>query len=270
MLMPKIKYTPNELLDMSKKTWFICLLMAQVCFVIYLALGYALTSVTTGLSGWTRLNTTAYVANDSTGNMIYATHVLLAIVMIIGGSLQLIPALRAKYTQFHRYNGRMFVLLACTISLAGMYLMIVRGTVGNLLMHSLTMFGGFMVILSSIFAVIAAKKRNINTHQIWAIRLYLAANGVLFFRLMIFAWFLTFGSLGIDTTTFTGPTVVTISLCAYVIPLLIAELVRYAGKTKNKFITTATAALMALISLIFLVGLFGVVFANWYPKVVGG
>ncbi|WP_257323988.1 DUF2306 domain-containing protein [Pseudoalteromonas rhizosphaerae] len=269
MLMQKMKITPKKLLDNSKKLWFICLLMAQGCFVTYLILGYGLTSVTTGLSGWSRLNNTAYAASDPTGNILYATHVLLAIVMIISGSLQLIPALRTKYNKFHRYNGRVFVLLACTISMAGMYLIIVRGTVGNTLMHSLTIFAGCVVILSSILAVQAARGRNINTHQIWAIRLYLAANGVLFFRLMIFAWFLTFGSLGIDTATFTGPTVLTISICSYVMPLLIAELVRYAGRTTNKVITTVTAGLMVLISFVFLVGLFGVVLANWYPAIIG-
>lgn len=269
MLMQIIKKTPNELLEMSKKMWFTCLLMAQICFVIYLSLGYGLTGVTTGISGWSRLNSTAYVASDPTGNSMYALHVLLAIVMIIGGSLQLIPAIRAKYTKFHRYNGRVFVMLACTISLAGMYLMIARGTVGNTLMHALTMFGGCVVILASILAVQAARKRNITKHKIWAIRLYLAANGVLFFRLMIFAWFLIFGSLGIDTATFTGPTVLTISVCSYIMPLLTAELVRYAGITSNRVIIIATAASMMLISIVFLVGLFGVVFASWYPAIVG-
>lgn len=269
MLMQKMKTTPNRVLENSKKIWFICLLIAQICFVIYLALGYGLTGVTTGISGWNSLNSTAYVANDATGNFMYAAHVLLAIVMIIGGSLQLIPSIRTKHPRFHRYNGRIFVLLACTISMAGMYLMIVRGTVGNLLMHSLTMFGGGMVILSSIFAVLAARKRNINSHKIWAIRLYLVANGVLFFRLMIFAWFLTFGSQGIDPATFTGPTVLAVSICSYVMPLLIAELVRYAETTTNKIMTIATASLMMLISVVFLVGLFGVVLAEWYPATVG-
>ncbi|KPH94176.1 hypothetical protein AMS58_13735 [Pseudoalteromonas porphyrae] len=267
--MPKIKITPNTLLNNSKKIWFTCLLMAQICFVTYLALGYGLTGITTGISGWSRLNSTAYVASDPIGNSMYAVHVLLAIVMIIGGSLQLIPAIRAKYTKFHRYNGRVFVMLACTISVAGMYLMIARGTVGNTLMQGLTIFGGCVVILSSILAVRAAKKRNISLHKIWAIRLYLAANGVLFFRLMIFAWFLLFGTLGVDTTTFTGPTVLAVSICSYVIPLLIAELVRHAETTTNKIITIATASLMVLISIIFLVGLFGIGLAEWYPAIVG-
>jgi uncharacterized membrane protein len=243
--------------------------MAQICFVIYLALGYGLTGVTTGVSGWSRLNSTAYVANDATGNFMYAVHVLLAIVMIIGGSLQLIPSIRTKYPRFHRYNGRIFVLLACTISLAGIYLILARGSVGSTLTQGLTIFGGCVVILSSILAVRAVKKRNISLHKIWVIRLYLAANGVLFFRLMIFAWLLMFGTLGVDFTTFTGPTVLAVSICSYVIPLLIAELVRHAETTTNKIIKIATASLMVLISTIFVVGLFGIVLAEWYPAIVG-
>ena len=262
-------HTPINLLETSKKLWFICLLLTQACFVTYLILGYAVTGITHGISQWTRLNNTAYIANDMTGNVMYAAHVLLAVIMIIGGSLQLIPTLRAKYKTFHRYNGYVFVILACCISLAGLYLIIVRGTVGNTLMHALTMFGGLLVIVSSIFAVKTARARNIHAHQIWAIRLYLAANGVLFFRLMIFAWFIVFGSLGIDTATFTGPTVIFISLCSYVFPILIAELVRYAAKkTSHRLITLTCACLMLLISAIFLTGLFGVVLASWYPAIV--
>jgi len=199
----------------------------------------------------------------------YAVHVLFAVVMILGGSLQLIEKLRTKYSAFHRYNGRVFVVLACCISFAGMYLMIVRGTVGNTLMHALTMFGGLVVIVSSIFAVKTARARNFNAHQRWAIRLYLAANGVLFFRLLIFAWFLVFGTLGVDTATFTGPAVLAVSLCSYLVPLLIAELVRYAARTNITFITIGTACLMTLISIVFLIGLFGVTLANWYPAIVG-
>jgi|TARA_B100000470_G_C19771740_1_gene383365 uncharacterized membrane protein len=261
------KVTPLKALEYSKKLWFISLLMAQICFVVYLILGYGMTGLTTGLSGWNRLNNTAYVANDATGNLMYAVHVLFAVVMILGGSLQLIEKLRAKYRTFHRYNGRVFVVLACCISFAGMYLMIVRGTVGNTLMHALTMFGGFVVIVSSIFAVKTARARDFNAHKTWAIRLYLAANGVLFFRLMIFAWFLVFGTLGVDTATFTGPAVIAVSLCSYLVPLLIAELVRYAEQTPHTSITLATASLMALISVVFLIGLFGVTLANWYPAI---
>lgn len=257
-----------KLFNFSLKTWFICLVLAQITFAIYLSFGYGLTSITSGLSEWNRFNQTAYVANDGLGNTMYAAHVLLAIIMMLGGSLQLVPSLRNRFRTFHRYNGRLFITLACTISVAGMYLIVVRGTVGNTLMHSLTAFSGIVVLVSSFFAIQAAKKRNFALHQIWAIRLYLAANGVLFFRLMIFAWMISFGTLGINTEDFTGPTVVTVSVFSYVMPLLIAELVRYTKKSAKPFLHFLCASLLFIISLVFIGGLIAITIANWYPLVI--
>ena len=143
----------------SQKAWLLSLILAQLVFVIYLAAGYGFTGISQGLAEWKRFNASAYLSNDPLGNTMYAAHVLLAIIMIIGGSLQLIPSIRARFGRFHRHNGRLFVLLACCISLAGFYLITVRGTVGNLFMHSLTSFSGFVVLLASYFAVKAARKR---------------------------------------------------------------------------------------------------------------
>lgn len=252
----------------SLTTWFVCLLLAQITFVAYLLLSYAYSGLSTDLSQWTRFNDTAYVADDTVGNGAYAAHVLLAIFMILGGSLQLIPKLRNRYRKFHRINGRIFVCFACIIALAGMYLMIARGTVGDAFMHSLTFFGGLVILCSSYFAVKAAINRNFAIHQQWAIRLFLAANGVLFFRLMLFAWFLTFGAIGINTETFTGPTLVAVSICSYVIPLLIAELVRYAQKLNKTWLNILCTTLMTAISTVFLIGLIGITLANWYPSVM--
>lgn len=257
------------LFNASQKTWFICLLIAQVFFVLYLALGYGFTGIESGMSAWSRFNDTAYIENDTLGNSIYAAHVLLAIVMIIGGSLQLIPTIRQRFRRFHRINGRVFVALACTISMAGLYLIIVRGTVGNALLHSLTSFAGFVVLMSSIFAIKAAINRDFERHKIWAIRLYLAANGVLFFRLVFFAWLMVFGTLGINIETFTGPTVVTISVCAYVLPIFIAELSRYASTSPSANLKLLCSALLFIISAVFLIGLFGLVMGNWYPAIFG-
>jgi uncharacterized membrane protein len=259
--------TPFKMFKTSQTIWFVSLMLAQLFFVIYLIAGYGISSVTTGLSQWNKFNTSAYVSGDTVGNTMYAGHVLLAIIMIVGGSLQLIPAIRHRFTRFHRYNGRVFVLLACTISLAGLYLITVRGTVGNTLMHSLTAFSGAVVIISSIFAVRAARKRSFALHQQWALRLFLAANSVLFFRLFIFAWFITFGSLGVNTENFTGPTVLSVSVLSYIVPLIIVQLVWYANKGKQPWLLISLSALLLLISAIFLLGLFGLIVGNWYPSV---
>ncbi len=268
--MPVFKSLPaNKTLQMSKKFWFISLVSAQIVFVTYLALGYGMSALSANILQWNKFNDTAYIENDALGNTIYGLHVLLAIIMIIGGSLQLIPKLRARYSKFHRINGRVFVALACTISLAGLYLITVRGTIGNSLMHSLTTFSGLVVLVSSFFAVAAARKRNTSLHQTWAIRLFLAANGVLFFRLLIFAWFLVFGTLGVNTQDFTGPTVVSISMCSYVLPLIIFELVRKAERSSHASIQYASSLVLTVIGLCFFIGLFGISLARWYPTIFG-
>lgn len=258
-------FNPPKTLQLAKRFWFISLLIAQLIFVAYLAMGYGFSAITANIADWNKFNSTAYVENDTLGNAFYGLHVLLAIIMIIGGSLQLIPQLRQRFTRFHRINGRIFVILACLISLAGLYLITNRGTVGNLLLHSLTAFSGLVVLTSSFFAVSAARKRNILVHQTWAIRLFLAANGVLFFRLFLFAWLMVFGTIGINTEDFTGPTVVTISVCSYIMPLLIFECVRLAEQSLNSVFKISCSILLVLIGAVFFVGLLGISLANWIP-----
>ncbi|MGJ8680207.1 DUF2306 domain-containing protein [Paraglaciecola sp.] len=234
----------------------------------YLLFGYGYTATTSGWSKWIQFNNTAYVENDMLGNLAYASHVLLAIAMILGGSLQVLPSVRNRFRKFHRINGRIVVGLACFISLAGMYLIIFRGTVGNLFMHLLTSFSGLVILVSGYMSIKTARNKNFTAHKVWAIRLYLAANGVLFFRLMIFAWFAVFGTLGVNTEDFTGITVMCVSLASYVLPLLMAEWVRDSNKHLKPIIAFPCACMLLVVSAIFLLGLFAIAAGSWYPSVV--
>jgi len=263
---PTLSRTP-KIYDASQKIGFSCLLIAQTLFVSYLIAGYGFTGINEGLAQWNRFNGTAYVTDDLLGNAMYAVHVLFAIVMIIGGSLQLIPTIRHKYKTFHKYNGRLFVALACSISLAGMYLIISRGTVGNTLMHGLTTFAGLMVIVSSFFAIAAIRNKNVLLHQKWTLHLFLAANGVLFFRLFLFAWMTLFGTLGINIEDFTGPAVVSVSVLSYVVPHVIAQLIWVANASHNAWLKNLLSATLLLISVAFLIGLFGLTLGSWYPAI---
>ena len=251
----------------SQQMWFASLFIAQVIFVIYLAAGYGASLFSNNIAQWNQFNPTAYVSSDPVGNTMYGMHVLLAMVMIIGGSLQFIPSIRSRFSRFHRYNGRVFVLFACIISLAGMYLIVVRGTVGNTLMHSLTASSGVIVLVSSYFVIKTARRRQFLQHQQWVLHLFVAANGVLFFRLCLFAWMMLFGTMGINTKDFTGPTVVALSALCYVGAHVILLAIRFANKTRFNFIRFILGAMLAVISAVFLLGLFGIVMASWYPAV---
>lgn len=263
------KLRVKKTLNFSLATWLSVLIFAQLVFVCYLILGYGLSATVSGWSTWNQLNSSAYVEGDISGNLAYATHVLLAIAMLLGGSLQMLPKVRNRFRKFHRINGRVVVSLACLISLAGMYLIVFRGTVGNLLLHSLTAFSGVVILLSSFMAIKMARNKDFAQHQAWAIRLYLAANGVLFFRLLMFAWLSIFGTLGINTKDFTGITVVSLSVASYVLPLFIAEWVRYANKHPSPLIVIPCVCLLFGVSAVFLLGLFAISVGRWYPSVFG-
>lgn len=257
----------QKFLNLSIAAWLTSLIMAQLVFVSYLLLGYGLSAAMSGWSTWIHFNNTAYLENDMLGNLTYASHVLLAIAMILGGSLQILPSVRNRFRKFHRINGRVVISLACIISLAGMHLLIFRETVGNLLMHLLLSFSGMVILVSGFMSIKTASNRNFTEHKIWAIRLYLAANGVLFFRLIMFAWLSVFGTLGINTKDFTGITVVCISIASYILPLVIAEWVRYTNKHPKPMIVIPCACLLLGISAIFLLGLLAISVGRWYPSI---
>jgi uncharacterized membrane protein len=257
----------QKLLSWSAKSWLSVLVVCQLLFVVYLIFAYANPAIIGEFTLWNGSSASAFVPNDTAGNIAFGMHVLLAIIMIVGGPLQLIPAIRNRFRTFHRINGRIFVMLAILISFAGIFLIWTRGTVGDTFMHSLTTFNGIVTIVSGYFAYTYAKQRKIVIHQIWATRLFIVANGVLYFRILLFGFLIGIGPVGIDFETFTGPTVLAISLCSYVIPVLYYEVYRSAQRSQSViYIYTVGLSLIA-VTLIFLVGTFGVTVANWLPTI---
>lgn len=257
----------RRLLAWSGTAWLGVLVLCQFIFVVYLIAAYANPAISGNVEAWSSNAGGAFIEGQTLGNVAFGMHVLLAIIMIIGGPLQLIPAIRNKYRAFHRFNGRTYVLLALTISLVGIYIMWTRGTVGDLTMHALTTFNGVVTIVCGVMAFIHAKNRNIATHQVWATRLFIAANGVLYFRIILFGFLVLFGPLGIDFATFTGPTVIIISLCCYVLPILLYEAYRRAKSSNNVLAMYGMAVLMIAITLYFMLGTFAVTMGNWLPVI---
>lgn len=257
----------HKLLSWSARSWLSVLVFCQLLFVIYLIFAYANPAITGNLAQWNGNAPNAFVENDTAGNVAFGMHVLLAIIMILGGPLQLIPAIRNRFRTFHRINGRIFVMLAVLISVVGIYLIWTRGTVGDTLMQGLTTFNGVVTIVSGYFAYTYARQRKIAIHQVWATRLFIVANGVLYFRILLFGFLVAIGPVGIDFETFTGPTVVALSLCSYVFPVLYYEVYRSAQRSQSALYIYAVSLSMITITLTFVVGTFGVTVANWLPSI---
>lgn len=258
----------RKIMSASVKSWAIVLVLCQLIFILYLIFAYASPSLLGNIEAWNGNSTEAYIADDPLGNIAFGMHVLLALVMITGGPLQFVSKIRNKYRAFHRFNGRLYVSLAMLVSIVGIYLIWSRGTVGDTLMHGLTTLSGLIILLCGFFTYKRAVQRNIVQHQIWATRLFIAANGVLYFRIILFGWLMLFGPLGIDFKTFTGPTIIVISIACYVLPILIYELYRQIKASHSLFAMGIFSTFMFALALYFVIGTFGVTMGNWSETIL--
>ena len=112
-------------------------------------------------------------------------------------------------------------MIAVTLtSLAGLYMVWVRegSSVGDLSQHLAISLNAVILTTSAVLAWRAARAREFSVHRRWALRAYLAANGVFFFRLGLFLWLvINQGPVGFDPRTFSGPFLTTLAFAVYVV-----------------------------------------------------
>jgi uncharacterized membrane protein len=169
--------------------WFTVALIGQWAFVYYIANFYGPSTFSGNLHAWSR-NTNlvkGYVAGDTAGNLFFAAHALLAAVIAFGGALQLVPAIRRRAIVVHRWNGRLFMLVALGVAFSGLYLIWVRGSSPTFLGALATSLNGVLIIACVALAWRAALTHDVTAHRRWALRAYLVANGQWLFRVGVFA-----------------------------------------------------------------------------------
>jgi hypothetical protein len=195
-------------------------------------------------------------------------HLSSAVIIILAGMIQLIPQVRERAPAFHRWNGRLYILTAFTVSLAGLYMMWMRGTVGDLAQHLGTTIMAVLIMLCAVMALRYAMARDFKTHRRWALRLYLVVSASLFIRAGIFlSIFLGHGSFGFDPTTFRGPFLTFISYAQYLVPLAVLEIyfrVKERGSAPGRF---AMAVGLFVLTVGLGTGIFAVSMAVWVPSI---
>lgn len=253
----------------AARFWFITAITGQAIFGLYIAVFYGGAAMHGSFDMWNRGGSRhVWIPGDYAGNSTFAMHMLSALVLTFGGALQLIPQIRERFPVFHRWLGRVYMLTAFTGSLAGLYLLIVRGTIGDTSQH----IGiGLNAILIMIFAVIAmrtAMQRRIAVHRRWALRLFLAANGVWFFRVGLMFWVLAnHGPAGFNPKTFEGPFITFLSFAQYLLPLGMLELylrARDGGGVPARF---AVAGAIFAFTLVMGAGILGASMVMWLPRI---
>jgi hypothetical protein len=246
-------------LRFATRAWFAAMVVGQLIFAFAVASFYGRSAVSGDLDAWNKFMTHGYIAGATTGNAVVGVHVFSAVILMISGLTQLVPQIRSRYPAVHRWNGRLYLLAASTLSFAGVYMHWIRGSVGDFSQHFGSTLNAVLIVAFAVMALRTALARNFRSHRRWALRLFLAASASWFFRVTFFLSFVVFrGPFGFDPVTFTGPFLTFGIYAQYLFPWLVLEIyfwVQDRGKASGR------------LALAMVAGIFAVSMAAWVPQV---
>jgi uncharacterized membrane protein len=253
-------------LKAAARFWFGVTVVGQLVFAFTVASFYALTALRGDYHKWNFTN--GYVPGLSMGNTAVVMHVASAVIIMLAGAVQLVPQVRNRFPVFHRWNGRIYMLTAVALSVAGLYMTWIRGSVGDLSVHLGSTLNAVLIWLCGAMALRYALARDFKTHRRWALRFFLVVSASWFFRIGFFLSFLVFkGPFGFDPTTFRGPFLTFMTFAQYLIPLAVLEIYLRAQDRPGALRRMATAGMLFALTFVMGAGLFAVATAAWVPQV---
>lgn len=260
------KSTGAALLRRSAVTWFLVAAAGQGAFVWMILAYYGRRTLAGDFAGWNEKPIIkGYVAGDTAGNVMFAMHVLLAALVTVGGLLQLVPALRRRAPRLHRWNGRLFFVVAYVMAVGGLWLTWVRHTWLSLISGIAVSVDGVLILIFVAAAWRSALRRDFVAHRRWAMRAFLVVNGVWFLRVAIMAWvLLTAGGLGMNDSL-SGPADIMLQFGAYLVPLAVLEVYFRAQASRAARAKRLAGGLIGVATLFTATGIAGAIAFMWWP-----
>lgn len=253
--------------NITVKFWFVAVFLGQMVFAYYVFMLYWKSAALGNFEKWNTATPHFYIKGDVLGNTIFGLHVMLAAIITIFGPLQLIKEVRINAPKFHRISGRVYIFSAFIISIAGLYLTWIKGSVGGIVGSYIISINALIIILCAFFSIKHAIHRNIPIHNKWAVHLFLAMSGVWLFRVFLMLWLAIHRApVGFDPETFTGPFLNALGVFVYIFPQLAVWFYFYVMGSKNTFLKWAFSSLLFLITLGIGIGTFAATKGMWLPR----
>jgi hypothetical protein len=253
------KVSAESALRTSAIVWFVPALIGQWFFAYHIAVTYIRAAFAGDYAAWNKSLFVGLVPGDFVGNAALGAHLFIAFVITIGGTLQPIPQIRTHAPAFHRWNGRLYIVIAFVTSLAGLYMIWTRKTFGGILVNDISV--SINAVLIMIFAAIAlryARARRFAVHRRWALRTFIVVSGVWFTRIIYAFLGIVMGrAIPGVTNDMTGPTNIVIGFASYLLPLAVLELYFFARRSPSVFAKFATAALVFAAAAATSIGVYG-------------
>ena len=247
----RMNLTSAGALRAAAALWFTIAFAGQVFFASSTALFYSMTAWRGGMALWNKRLAHGYAAGDPVGNAALTIHIVAAVLIIFSGAIQFVPAIRLHAPVFHRWNGRFYVFTAVSLAIAGLYLLIARGTGLGWLQELGTGILAVLVLFCAAMALRYALKREFATHRRWAWRLYLLVSTALFIRSGItLAAMIAAGTGTLDISALKGSVLTYLTFGQYVVPLAVLELYFWTQRSGGRAARLAMASGLVVISLI--------------------
>lgn len=255
------------MLNAAAVLWYVVTITGQLMFAAYIAVLYGGGAARGDITVLDRVMPTGYVPGDALGNSVIISHLALALVILTAGALQLVPTIRRRAPRIHRWVGRSYLIAALMASAGGLYLIWTRGGVGDFAQHVASTLNASLIIGFAIMAWRGARAKRFAEHRRWALRLYLAASGVWFFRIGLMLWLLIFQSpVGFDPKTFEGPFLTALAFGESIVPLAMLQLFYWAEGRAGARARLAVAWSVIGVSTAMAAGIFAATMGMWLPR----
>jgi uncharacterized membrane protein len=253
-------------LRLTAACWLGIAVLGQLLFATYVTGFYGRAALQGKPEIWNQVLAHGYVVGDTFLNLVLALHLLFAVVVIVGGAVQLLPQIRRKAPALHRWNGRAYLILAGSVSIGGLSMVWIRGTVGDLSQHIAVSLNAVLILGFAVVAWRHARARRFELHRRWALRLFLAVSGVWFFRVGLMFWIVVNqGPVGFDPKSFTGPFLTFLSFAQFAVPLAVLELYFRVQQGRDPRAQLAMATGLGILSLMMTVGIAAAAAIMWLP-----
>ncbi|MGB3626945.1 MAG: DUF2306 domain-containing protein [Henriciella sp.] len=255
-----------RLLKLSGALWFVIAVIGQAAFAAYILGFYGVSTVEGDFERMDGRVFHGFINGDLLGNSLFLSHVLLAFIITFGAPFQLVPQIRNRFRTFHRWNGRLFLLVSLVISTGALVLVFHRGVIGGAVVATGNTINAICILVCAAMTLRFALKRRFADHQRWAMRLFIAASGVWFFRLGFGFWAgVTGGTMPGSAMDLTGPFDRFLGIGHAIIPLLVLELYLLARDRGSSTARYAMAGGMVTVSAATALGIFMAAQIFWLP-----
>ena len=255
-----------RLLNLSIRLWCLVAFIGLGLFAYYIASFYGGTVWSGEFEAWGEVSLKGHVKGDWLGNSFFISHMFMAVIITLGGVIQLIPLVRRKALFIHRWNGRLFIITAFLISLGGLYLVWVRGSVLTIVGAIAITINALLIFYCGFKAWVTARQHDVKSHRRWALRTFVVTNGVWFFRVGFMAWIvINQGPVG-STDNLDGPFDYVWAFCNFLLPLAILEGYFLANDGSNRTLRYIMTSIIFLFTIVTVVGIFGAYMFMWQPN----